>query len=378
MQRYAIITGITGQDGSYLAEFLLENEYKVYGAVRRSSSSNMDRLGNVINHPNLSLINMDFLDTSSIDKFVHTVRTECWSSLIISDHMEVYNLAAQSHVGESFKIPSITHQINAVGTIVLLESLRNHFKDRFRFYQASSSEIYGNIATKGDIILNEATPFAPTSPYAVAKTAAFHAVKNYRETYDLYCVNGILFNHESPRRGVEFVTRKITLGVAEYVTSDHYSPIQLGNLNAQRDWGDAREYVKAMHLMLTSQHVEVEGQNRHHEVTDFVVATGNTHTVRDFCELAFNKIGVNIKWIGEGLDEIGVNKKKTTEILVVTNKEFYRPSDVHYLLGDASLIKKKLRWEPKIKFKALVFDMVESDIHTFIKNINKDSNDGRE
>jgi len=363
MQRYAIITGITGQDGSYLAEFLLENDYKVYGAVRRSSTSNMDRLGNVINHPNLSLINMDFLDTSSIDKFVHTVLKECWSSLIISDHMEVYNLAAQSHVGESFKIPSITHQINAVGTIVLLESLRNHFKDRFRFYQASSSELYGNIATKGDIILNEDTTFAPTSPYAVAKAAAFHTVKNYRETYDLYCVNGILFNHESPRRGVEFVTRKITLGVAEYSTAVNYSPIQLGNLNAQRDWGDAREYVKAMHLMLTSQHVEREGLNRHHEVTDFVVATGNTHTVRDFCELAFNKIGVNIKWIGEGLDEIGVNKKNTDEILVVTNKEFYRPSDVHYLLGDASLIKKKLKWEPKIKFKTLVFDMVESDIN---------------
>jgi len=364
MQRYAIITGITGQDGSYLAEFLLENDYKVYGAVRRSSTSNMDRLVNVINHPNLSLINMDFLDTSSIDKFVHTVLKECWSSLIISDNIEVYNLAAQSHVGESFKIPSITHQINAVGTIVLLESLRNHFKDRFRFYQASSSELYGNIATKGDIILNEDTTFAPTSPYAVAKAAAFHTVKNYRETYDLYCVNGILFNHESPRRGVEFVTRKITLGVAEYVTTGNYSPIQLGNLNAQRDWGDAREYVKAMHLMLTSQYIESEGLNRHHEVTDFVVATGNTHTVRDFCELAFNKIGVNIKWIGEGLDEIGVNKKDTDEILVVINKEFYRPSDVHYLLGDASLIKKKLKWEPKINFKTLVFDMVESDINT--------------
>jgi|TARA_R100000750_G_scaffold53533_1_gene38996 GDPmannose 4,6-dehydratase len=362
MQKYAIITGITGQDGSYLAEYLLNKDYHVFGSVRKSSSNSMERLDPIKDNPNLQLINMDFLDTGSIDNFVHTVYNKCKPSLCISEDLEVYNLAAQSHVGESFKIPSITHQINAVGVIILLESLRNYFKDRFRFYQASTSELFGNTGSKKNIILNETAPFSPTSPYAIAKASAFYTVKNYRKAYDLYCVNGILFNHESPRRGKEFVTRKITLGIAEYASGKNTSPIQLGNIYAQRDWGDAREYVKTMHLMLTKQEVMDGILNKYHEVTDFVVATGETRTVKDFCELAFNKIGVGLEWIGRGVNEKAINLNNKEETLIEVNKEFYRPSDIHYLLGDASLIKEKLKWKYQNTFKDLVDDMVESDL----------------
>tara|TARA_R100001132_G_C3270167_1_gene92365 strand:- start:1234 stop:2322 length:1089 start_codon:yes stop_codon:yes gene_type:complete len=355
MQKLAIVTGITGQDGSYLAQYLLLKGYKVYAGVRRISMplSSNSNLKNFINHPNLTLINMDFLDSGSIKSFVETVGKYCNGYLKLMDnYIEVYNLAAQSHVGESFKIPAITHQVNAIGVITLLESLRHVFNNRFRFYQASTSELYGNAATVDKKILNEESEFKPISPYAISKLSAFLTVKNFREAHGIYAVNGILFNHESPRRGIEFVTRKITNGLAQYATGQNEGPIQLGNIKAKRDWGDARDYIKAMYMML-----QLSDQNK---VKDYVVATGETYSVKDFCDLAFKKIGVTLKWFGEGIHEVALNNDD--EVMIEISSKFYRPSDVEYLLGDSSLIQSDLNWKRENSFKTLVFDMVEHDI----------------
>jgi GDPmannose 4,6-dehydratase len=366
MQKLAAITGITGQDGSYLAEYLLENGYKVYAGIRRTSiplSSNT-RLHNLIDHPNLTLINLDLLDNGSIKSFVETIKSYVTSYMTIMDnYIEVYNLAAQSHVGESFKIPVLTHQINAVAVVGLLEAFTEIFRKQFRFYQASTSELFGNEATGTEKSLSEQSSFKPTSPYAIAKLSAFLTVKHYRETYNTYAVNGILFNHESPRRGLDFVTRKITNGVAQYATGKNKGPIMLGNVHARRDWGDARDYVKAMHLMLNTSGSKI---------TDYVVSSGETYSVKDFCNMAFEKIGIILNWQGKGLYEYAVNKNGTTkEVLIEIDSRFYRPSDVEYLLGDSTKIRENLNWQPSVSFKQLVFDMVENDIEQIKGNLFK-------
>ena len=362
MKQVAIITGITGQDGSYLAEDLLEQGLHVFGGIRHSSYTphNLGRISHLITkYPDqLTLIHLDLLDLASIEKFVKEVYDKTHMLVKLGNYIQVYNLAAQSHVGDSFRIPTVTHQINALSVIAFLDSLRTHFKHDFRFYQASTSELYGNIkTTKGKtIIMNEETPFNPESPYAVAKMAAFQTVQNYRKAYGVHAINGILFNHESPKRGADFVTRKITKYVAQYSRNavPDNQPLQLGNLDSKRDWGDAREYIKAMQLMLT----KAEGD----AVTDYVVATGEVYSVRTFVSQAFQKIGVSLEWRGEGVIEKGVNQHNGRDIVVEVNSEFYRPIDVGYLCGDSSLIAKNLRWKPTVYLKQLISDMVEHDI----------------
>ena len=352
MQKIAIVTGMTGQDGSYLTEYLLENNYKVFAGIRKISYPliHNPNIKDILNHPNLTIASMDFLDSGSIRSFVSYVKEATVSYMhTLGNKVEVYNLAAQSHVGESFKIPSLTHEINAVSVVTLLQVLKEAFRGNFKFYQASTSELYGNAATASETTLSEASEFKPTSPYAIAKHSAFQTVKHYREVHGIHAVNGILFNHESPRRGIDFVTRKITMGVAEYATAKNQAPISLGNIYAKRDWGDARDYIKAMHMMLTTSHPK-----------DYVVATGEVHSVKDFCNLAFEKIGIKLEWRGEGLDERAMGGN--SEVLIEIDPKFYRPSDVEYLLGDSSLIQKELEWKPEHKFKDLVFDMVENDI----------------
>ena len=362
MKQVAIITGITGQDGSYLAEDLLEQGVHVFGGIRHSSYTphHLGRISHLIKeYPDqLTLIHLDLLDLASIEKFVKEVYDKTHMILKLGNYIQVYNLAAQSHVGDSFRIPTVTHQINALSVIAFLDSLRTHFSTNFRFYQASTSELYGNIQTTEEKILmmNEETPFNPESPYAVAKMAAVQTVQNYRKAYGIHAVNGILFNHESPNRGSDFVTRKITKYVAQYSRNavEDNKPLQLGNLNAKRDWGDAREYIKAMQLMLNI----AEGE----KITDYVVATGDVYSVRTFVAQAFQKIGVYMEWVGEGAIEKGINKINGRDILVEVNSEFYRPIDVGYLCGDSSLICKNLRWKPTVQLKQLISDMVEHDI----------------
>ena len=354
MQKIAIVTGMTGQDGSYLIEHLLNDGYKVYAGIRKVSGSLLHNpnIQNILNHPNLSISSMDFLNSGSVKSFIKYVEkaTVPYMSLI-GNYVEVYNLAAQSHVGESFKIPEITHQINAIGVVVLLESLTQTFKNRFRFYQASTSELFGNSLTGELSLLSEVSDFSPTSPYAIAKHAAFQTVKHYRNIHHLHAVNGILFNHESPRRGLDFVTRKITRGVAEYATGKNKNSLGLGNIHAKRDWGDARDYILAMQMML-----QTSGEDTH----DYVVATGESHSVKDFCNLAFEKIGIKLEWKGEGINEKALGGN--SEVLIHIDPKFYRPSDVHHLLGDSTCIRNKLGWKPTHSFKDLVFDMVENDI----------------
>lgn len=316
MNKSALITGITGQDGSYLAELLLQKGYKVYGLVRRLSTPNYSRIATIL--PYITLISGDMLDQTSL---LH--------ALEIADPDEIYNLAAMSHVGESFKQPFATWQVNAMGPLHLLEAVRSVGIDT-RVYQASTSELFGKVR---EDVQNEKTPFYPRSPYAVAKLAAFWNVVNYREAYDLFACNGILFNHESPRRGEDFVTRKISIGVSRIMLGlDRY--IQLGNLDASRDWGYAGDYVEAMWLMLQQETPK-----------DYVIATGETHTVKEFVEKAFAHVGIN-NWYD----------------YVICDQSLKRPSDVEYLAGDRSLAERELHWTPKVSFDQLVGMMVDSDM----------------
>lgn len=318
----ALITGITGQDGSYLAELLLQKGYTVYGIVRRSSSFNTERLDAIYEEPQkthkrLFLVYGDLTDASSVNRIVRTVRPD-----------EVYNLAAQSHVKVSFEIPEYTSEVTALGALRLLEALRETGL-RTKFYQASSSELYGRSSRTPQ---NEKTPFAPVSPYAVAKLFAYWTTVNYRESYGLFACNGILFNHESPRRGETFVTRKITRAVAR-ILRGRQKKLYLGNLEAKRDWGYAKDYVEAMWLMLQQKKAD-----------DFVIATGETHTVREFLIEAFGCVGLNYK--------------KYVEI----DKRYYRPLEVDKLCGDASKARRFLGWKPRASFKELVRLMVAADI----------------
>lgn len=336
----ALITGITGQDGSYLAELLIEKGYKVYGIVRRSSVMNRQRIEEMYykkykyNTRELEIFYGDLADSSSLNRIIKKCQPD-----------EVYNLGAQSHVGVSFKIPEYTCEITGLGVVRILECIQD-LGINTKFYQASSSEMFGNTSNQ---IQNEETPFLPRSPYACAKAFAYYITKVYRDAYNMFASNGILFNHESPRRGENFVTRKITLSLAR-IKKGLQEKLYLGNLDAKRDWGYAKDYVNAMWLVL-----------QHDNPDDFVVATGETHTVREFVEKAAKILGFDIEWQGEGLDEKGVDLNTGTVIIEVSPK-FYRPLDVNFLLGDSSKAKRELNWKPKVNFDELIEIMVKADL----------------
>jgi GDPmannose 4,6-dehydratase len=337
--RRALITGITGQDGSYLAELLLAKGYEVHGLVRRSSTFNRERIDHLRSDESArGRYFLHYGDLSDADS-LHGV-------IAASDPDEVYNLAAQSHVGISFVQPTYTGEVTALGTIRLLEAIRQR-APRARFYQASSSELYGKAEETPQ---NERTPFHPRSPYAVAKMYAFWATVNYREAYGIYCSNGILFNHESPRRGENFVTRKITRAVAEFAAGARREPLALGNLEARRDWGFAGDYVEAMWLMLQQA-----------EPDDFVIGTGVTHSVREFCEAAFAEAGVRLRWSGSGAGETAIDAA-TGRTVVVVDARYFRPAEVDALQADPSKAAARLGWRPRVAFHELVRMMVHAEV----------------
>ncbi len=333
----ALITGVAGQDGSYLAELLLEKGYSVLGLVRHSSSPNLKRIKPLLQNSSLQIVEGDLLDSFSLRDVLQKFSPD-----------EVYNLAAMSHVKTSFTLPEYTMEVNGLAVLRLLESIRQVIPEA-RVYQASTSELFGLVTTSSQ---NELTPFHPRSPYGIAKLCAFWAVRNYKEAYGLYACNGILFNHESPRRGEEFVSRKISLAVNK-IARGELEKLFLGNLEAKRDWGYAKEFVYGMWQMLQLDKPE-----------DFVLATGKTHTVRDFVEKAFLEVGITICFEGKGIEEKG-RDLATGKILVEVSKEFFRPSEVDLLLGDASKAKQKLGWEAKMSFSELVSLMVKEDREAF-------------
>ena len=329
MSKVALITGITGQDGSYLAELLLEKDYEVHGIVRRSSLINTHRIDHI--YPQLHLHYGDLTDATNLISVIKKVEPD-----------EIYNLGAQSHVKVSFETPDYTAQVDGLGTLRVLEAVRLlGMEKKTRIYQASTSELYGEVQETPQ---SETTPFHPRSPYGVAKLYGYWIIKNYRESYGMHCSSGILFNHESPRRGETFVTRKITQGLSR-ISSGLQSSIELGNLNAKRDWGHAKDYVEAMWLMLQQD-----------EPDDYVIATGQQYSVKEFIEEAAPIFGFNIEWMGEGLDEIGDDWGMKRTVISV-NDRYFRPAEVESLLGDATKAKEKLGWEPKTTFKELVEDM---------------------
>lgn len=337
MRKRALITGVTGQDGSFLAEFLLEKGYDVHGIVRRSSTEKHSRLDKTEEDAHFYLHYGDLSDSLSIMRIINTVQPH-----------EIYNLAAQSHVQVSFEVPEYTADVDALGTLRILEAVRQlGLADVTKIYHASTSELYGKVQETPQ---NENTPFYPYSPYAVAKLYAYWIVRNYREAYNLFAVNGILFNHESERRGESFVTRKITIAAAQ-IANGLQDKLYLGNLNALRDWGYAKDYVKCMWLML-----------QHHSPEDFVIATGEQHSVREFCTLAFQEVGIELIWKGEGIDEKGYHKQ-TGDVLVEVNPKFFRPTEVETLLGNPSKAKDLLDWNPRqTSFEELVKIMVAFDM----------------
>ncbi len=341
----ALITGITGQDGSYLTELLLNKGYEVHGVIRRSSNFNTQRLDHLYedphhNHPQLHLHYGDLTDSSILSNLIEKVSPE-----------EIYNLGAQSHVKVSFELPEYTGNVVGLGTLRILEAI-NRVNPKIKFYQASSSEMFGKVQETPQ---TEKTPFYPRSPYGVAKLYAHWITVNYRESYGIYACSGILFNHESPRRGKTFVTRKISRGLAR-IKLGHEKMLFLGNLDSQRDWGFAGDYVEAMWLMLQQENAE-----------DFVIATGETHSVREFTEKAARHFGYELAWRGEGLDEVGYDTKTGTEMIKV-DPEYFRPAEVDFLLGNASLAKEKLNWAPKTTFDELITMMCESDFKMEEKN----------
>ena len=336
----ALITGITGQDGAYLAEFLLDRGYEVHGIKRRSSSFNTNRVDHLYRDPHLEKVKFfmhfgDMTDATNLIRLVQTVKPT-----------EVYNLAAQSHVQVSFETAEYTANADALGTLRLLEAVRIlELEDKVRFYQASTSELFGDAS---ECPQSETTPFRPQSPYGVAKLYAFWITVNYRDAYGIHASNGILFNHESPMRGETFVTRKITRAVVA-IEAGLEKKLYLGNLDAIRDWGDARDYVEGMWMMLQQD-----------KPGDYVLATGEQHSVREFVELAFTNIGRNITWVGDGVDELGLDKD-TGDILVEVDPQYFRPTDVDRLLGNAEKAKRVLGWSSKRSFNDLVSEMVHAD-----------------
>jgi GDPmannose 4,6-dehydratase len=335
----ALITGITGQDGSYLAELLLKKGYEVHGLIRRSSSFNTGRIDHIYRDPHESGVRLllhygDLNDASSLNRVLRDVKPD-----------EIYNLGAQSHVRVSFDVPEYTGDVVALGAVRILEAIRETGLNT-RFYQASSSELYGKVVETPQ---RETTPFYPRSPYACAKAYAYYITVNYRESYDLFACNGILFNHESPRRGETFVTRKITRAVAR-IKLGMQPCLYLGNLDAKRDWGYAGDYVELMWMMLQQS-----------EPDDYVIATGETHAVREFAERAFARLDMKLQWQGSGVHEKGIDAK-TGKIVIEIDPKYFRPTDVDLLLGDPTKAKTKLGWEPKVTFEALVNMMVDADL----------------
>lgn len=335
----ALITGITGQDGSYLAELLLEKGYEVHGIIRRSSSFNTGRIEHILKDPHETGVKLflhygDLSDTSSLNRILERVKPD-----------EIYHLGAQSHVRVSFDIPEYTADVDAIGTLRMLDAIRET-GIKTKFYQASSSEMFGEVAETPQ---RETTPFHPRSPYGCAKVFGYWIARNYRESYNLFAVNGILFNHESPRRGETFVTRKVTAAMAR-IKLGKQDKLYLGNLDAKRDWGYAKDYVEGMWLMMQQD-----------EPDDYVLATGETHSVREFVEEAARHVGFDIEWKGKDEHEKGIDKK-TGRVLIEIDPKYYRPAEVDLLLGDATKAKKKLGWEPKVTFKELIKLMVDADL----------------
>lgn len=339
MKNIALITGITGQDGSYLAEFLLSIGYEVHGLIRRHSISNTQRIDHLIaseaNGKTFFLHYADTTDSSNLMRLIAEIKPT-----------EVYNLAAQSHVGISFDVPEYTAEATGNSTLKLLEAIRVN-GGNCRFYQASTSELFGGLPETAP--QSEKTPFYPKSPYGVAKLYSYWITVNYRESYNMFACNGILFNHESPRRGENFVTRKITLAVAN-IMAGKQEKLSLGNMNAKRDWGFAGDYVKGMYLMLQQD-----------KPGDYVLATNETHTVREFVNAAFGAVGIKIRWEGEGADEKGYDSE-TGRLLVDVNPEFYRPAEVEFLWGDSTKAEKELGWKREVSFEGLVQMMMDSDM----------------
>ncbi|KAH9416287.1 hypothetical protein DERP_000788 [Dermatophagoides pteronyssinus] len=379
-RKIALITGISGQDGSYLAEFLIDKGYEVHGIIRRSSSFNTGRIQHLYKDRSTHQEGCKLISIPLHDYISNGQKNQEWqfySNLAMKLHYgdmtdstclvrliheikpdEIYNLAAQSHVKVSFDLSEYTANVDALGTLRLLDAIRTanitneNGKLKMKFYQASTSELYGKVQ---EVPQRETTPFYPRSPYGVAKSFAYWIVVNYREAYEMFAVNGILFNHESPRRGETFVTRKITRGVAK-ILLNRQEFIELGNLDSKRDWGHARDYVEAMWLMLQQENPE-----------DFVIATGEAHSVREFVESAFKHIDREIIWEGNGLNEVG-KEKQTGIIRVKVNARYFRPAEVDFLLGDASKAKRKLDWKPKTSFQELVKEMVDADIELMKQN----------
>lgn len=333
MSKRAIITGITGQDGSYLAELLLNKGYEVHGLVRRHSTAYETRIDRIKDKVNLHF--NDITDASSLERIFRETKPD-----------EVYHLAAQSHVGVSFEVPEYTANVTGVATIKLLEAIRNN-SPQTKFYQASTSEMFGGLPETAP--QSENTPFYPKSPYGAAKVYSYWITVNYRESYGTFTCNGILFNHESERRGVNFVTRKITLGLAN-ILAGKQEKLYLGNMEAKRDWGFAGDYVKGMWLMLQQEKPD-----------DYVLATNETHTVREFAQLAFRHAGIELEWQGKGIQEKGINKK-TGEVLIEVSEEFYRPAEVEYLWGNPAKAEHILGWKRKVNFQELVERMVDYDM----------------
>lgn len=336
----AFITGITGQDGSYLTEFLLDKGYEVHGLIRRASTFNTKRIDHLFENPEIGnkklfLHHGDLTDSSNLNRLIEKIGPD-----------EIYNLAAQSHVQVSFEVPEYTAETDGIGTLRLLDAIKESGV-KTRFYQASTSELFGGLP--GTAPQSEKTPFYPRSPYAAAKLYAYWITVNYREGYDLFACNGVLFNHESPRRGETFVTRKISRAVAS-ILAGKQNKLSLGNLDAKRDWGFAGDYVEAMWLMLQQE-----------KPVDYVIATGETHSVREFVELSFKEVGIDLEWKGTGVDEKGYDMK-TGKPLVDVNPRYFRPTEVEFLWGDPEKAEKELGWRRKVDFKGLVRMMVKADV----------------
>ena len=346
----ALITGITGQDGSYLAEFLLNKGYEVHGIKRRASSLNTSRIDHLYHDlhekdGNFILHYGDMTDASNLIRIVQKIQPD-----------EIYNLAAMSHVKVSYEMPEYTADTDGLGTLRLLEAIRTlGMEKKTKFYQASTSELFSG--KPEEVPQNENTPFYPRSPYGVAKLYAYWITVNYREAYNIFACNGILFNHESSRRGETFVTRKITIAAGR-IKLGLQEKLYLGNLNAKRDWGHSKDSVEAMWLMLQQPKPD-----------DYIIATGKQHSVREFCELAFKELGINLEWQGEGLNEKGVDKK-TNKVIIEVDSKYFRPAEVESLLGDSTKAREKLGWKPKISFEELIKEMVSSDLKEAEKEVH--------
>lgn len=339
--KVALITGITGQDGSYLTELLLDKGYIVWGIIRRASTFNIERIEHLRKNQNLILKYGDLSDQTNLVSILSEIR----NTYVNMERLEIYNLGAMSHVKVSFELPEYTGDIDGLGVLRLLEAIRMlKMESVTRFYQASSSELYGKVV---EVPQTETTPFYPRSPYAVAKLYGYWITKNYREAYDIYACNGILFNHESPRRGVTFVTRKITRGIKE-IFDGKRECLTLGNLEAKRDWGHAKDYIDGMWLILQQDKPD-----------DYVLSTGEYHSVREFVEIAFGLKGIKIQWSGSGLDEVGCDEHG--QVLVRVSDKYYRPTEVDELLGDSSKARTRLGWEPKYSFTDLVSEMMKME-----------------